>query len=89
MSAVQVDRSRLGWGGTLDRLVAARPDIPLIAPLIIYIALLGLVYAVPPTWQPAAIALRGAAALAVVWCFRRQMFKPWRRRWRGLPRRLG
>jgi hypothetical protein len=39
----------------------------------VYLALLGLVYAVPSTWQPVVIALRGVASLAVVWLFRRHL----------------
>ena len=62
--------------GAVDRLAAARPDVVLMAPLMVYIVLLGLVYAVPATWQPAVIALRGVASLAVVWAFRRQL-PPW------------
>jgi CAAX prenyl protease-like protein len=73
MPAIQVDTSRPGWSGALDRLAAARPDVPLIAPLIAYLALLGLVYAVPPAWQPVVITVRGGAALAVAWCFRRHL----------------
>ena len=60
----------------LDRLAATRPDVVLMAPLMAYIGLLGLVCAVPATWQPGVIALRGVASLAIVWAFRRHL-PPW------------
>lgn len=47
-------------------------------PFMVYLLLLGLVGLVPPTWQPAVIALRGAASLAVVWLLRRHL-PPWGR----------
>ncbi len=78
MPAILVDTSRPGWRGALDRLAAVRPDVPLVAPFMVYLALLGLVYAVPPTWQPAAIALRGVASLAAFWLLRRHL-PPWGR----------
>lgn len=60
----------------LDRLGAARPDVPLMAPFLTYLLLLALTYALPTIWQPVAIALRGIASLAVVWVFRRHL-PPW------------
>jgi CAAX prenyl protease-like protein len=60
----------------LDRLAAARPDVPLIAPLMTYLVLFALVYTVPAAWQPAVIALRGVVTLVVVWVFRRRL-PPW------------
>jgi len=62
----------------LDRLGATRPDVVLIAPLLVYIVLLGLIVVVPPAWQPLAIGLRGVASLLVVWVFRRHL-PPWGR----------
>ncbi len=62
--------------GHLDRLATARPDLVLVAPLGVFLALLGVTYLVPPVWQPAAILLRGVASLAVVWLFRRHL-PPW------------
>ncbi len=63
-------------GGYIARLGSARPDVALFAPLMVYIALLGLASTVPPTWRPAAIAVRGVVSLAVVWAFRRHL-PPW------------
>lgn len=51
--------------------MAGRPDWVLIAPLMVYIGLLGLVYLVPATWQPGAILLRAVAAAAAAWLLRR------------------
>ena len=62
--------------GRVARLAAARPDLALVAPLMVYIGLLSLVYALPAAWQPAAIALRGVASGATVWVFRRHL-PPW------------
>jgi CAAX prenyl protease-like protein len=73
MPLATIPTTRPGLGGTLDRLAASRPDLPFIAPLLVYLALLGLVYAVPPTWQPAVIALRGVGTLAVFWALRRHL----------------
>jgi len=67
-----------GLADTIDRIGATRPDIVLMAPLMVYILLLGLVVAVPPTWQPVAIAARGVASVAVVVAFRRHL-PPWGR----------
>jgi CAAX prenyl protease-like protein len=78
MPAPTVEEPRPHWRASLDRLATARPDIPLIAPFMVYLALLGLVYAVPPAWQPGVIALRGVASLAAVWVFRRHL-PPWGR----------
>lgn len=66
------------WQVAADRFAAHRPDVVLMAPLMTYIALLSLVVMVPATWQPAVIALRGAASLAVVWLFRKHL-PPWGR----------
>lgn len=57
----------------IDRLAESRPDVALMTPLLTYVALLSLVLVVPPTWQPAAIALRGIVSLTVVWLFRRHL----------------
>jgi CAAX prenyl protease-like protein len=73
MPFVRAATPRPGTAGALDRLATARPDVPFIAPLLVYLALLGLVYVVPPAWQPAAIALRGIGALTVFWVFRRHL----------------
>ncbi len=56
-----------------DRLGARRPDVVLFAPLMVYLAVLGVGYAAPPVWQPSLIALRGAASLGVVWIFRHHL----------------
>jgi len=60
----------------MRRWIATRPDLVLIAPLMTYIFLLGLMYALPATWQPATITLRGIGSLAVVWIVRRHL-PPW------------
>ena len=73
MPLMTISPTRPGPGGALDRLAAARPDVPFIAPLLVYLALLSLVYAVPPTWQPAVIGLRGLATLAVFWLLRHHL----------------
>jgi CAAX prenyl protease-like protein len=62
-----------GVWNSLDRLGARRPDAVLMAPLMVYVALLGLVSIVPVTWQPVAIAARGVVSLALVWGFRRHL----------------
>jgi CAAX prenyl protease-like protein len=61
---------------SLEQFAAARPDAALVTPLMVYIALLALAQAVPETWLPGAIALRGVASLAAVWIFRRHL-PPW------------
>ena len=66
------------WRTHVDALASAHPELPLAGPLLLYIALLGLVSIVPPTWQPEAVALRGVASLAAVWTFRRHL-PPWGR----------
>lgn len=68
----------LDLGGGVARLAAARPDLVLVAPLMVYIGLLALVYALPTEWQPAAIALRGVVSVAVVWVLRHHL-PPWGR----------
>lgn len=64
--------------GSLDRWAASRHDVVLMAPLMTYLALLGLTHTLPETWQPATIALRGVVSLAAVWVFRRHL-PPWGR----------
>lgn len=78
MPGVGNDTQRLTATSAVDRLAAARPDVVFVAPLMVYIGLLSLVYALPAVWQPVAIALRGVASLAVVWIFRRHL-PPWGR----------
>lgn len=70
--------NRRGLLASVDRLGIARPDVVLMAPLITYLLLLGLTHALPATWQPITITLRGVGALAVVWVFRRHL-PPWGR----------
>ncbi len=70
--------TRIGVLRTIDHLGETRPDIVLVAPLIIYMATMGLAQAVPANFVPAAIGLRGVAALAAVWLFRRHL-PPWGR----------
>lgn len=78
MSSSPRHGNRQSLRATIDRLGSARPDLVLVSPLMVFIALLGLAYAVPATWQAAATALRGAAGLGVVWLFRRHL-PPWGR----------
>ncbi|MFQ5807365.1 MAG: type II CAAX prenyl endopeptidase Rce1 family protein, partial [Phycisphaerae bacterium] len=68
-----------GGGNWLNRLAADRPDIALIAPLAVYLALLALRDTVLPyehRWL--ANLIRGAGGLWVVWLLRRHM-PPWGR----------
>jgi len=60
----------------LERLAADRPDLPLVAPFMTYLLLLGVTYALPAGAQPLGIALRGVLSLAVVWAFRGHL-PPW------------
>jgi len=62
--------------GLIGRFGASRPDVVLMAPLMMYVALLGLLQVVPTTWQPAMILVRGSLPLALVWVFRRHL-PPW------------
>ncbi|MEW6251334.1 MAG: CPBP family glutamic-type intramembrane protease [Planctomycetota bacterium] len=83
MSQVTSPSSRRHTGqivlaGRFDRLAETRPDLPLIAPFMAYLAVWGLVYVVPPALKPAAIAARGLVSLAAVWVFRRHL-PPWGR----------
>jgi CAAX prenyl protease-like protein len=65
-----------GW---IDDLGASRPDIALMAPFLVYLALLSLRdYAFPYEWRAVAALVRGVGALAVVWVFRRHL-PPWGR----------
>lgn len=57
----------------LDRLATARPDVPFVAPFLVYLLLLGLVGFVPPTWRPAVILIRGVGSLAVFWALRHHL----------------
>jgi CAAX prenyl protease-like protein len=74
------ETEKLGQPGNLsarlDRFAATRPDVVLMAPLMSYLLLLGVTYALPAGWQPATIALRGIGSLAVVWAVRRHL-PPW------------
>lgn len=66
-----------GDGSWVDRLAADRPDIVLIAPLLVYLALLGLRDTVLPyEYRWLANLIRGTGGLAVVWLFRRHL-PPW------------
>lgn len=62
-----------GLRTALDHLGMTRPDVPLMAPFMAYLLLLGLTHALPATWQPVTIGLRGVLSLAVVWVFRRHL----------------
>ncbi len=64
--------------GALHRICASRPELPLMAPLMVYLLLLGAGSRLPATWQVATVAVRGVAALAVVWALRRH-FPGWGR----------
>lgn len=66
----------LSWSKRIDDLGRSRPDIVLMAPYMAYLVLLGLVSVVPPTWEVAAITLRGVGSLGLVWLFRKHL-PPW------------
>lgn len=67
-----------GWDARFDAVAASRPDFVLIAPLMLYILLLGLVPLVPRDWQPWVIAVRGVLPLLLVWRLR-AFLPPWGR----------
>jgi membrane protease YdiL (CAAX protease family) len=57
----------------LDRFATVRPDIVFMAPMLAYLALLGLKGALGPDNYWIAAILRGVGGLAVVWVFRRHL----------------
>ncbi|TWT45677.1 CAAX amino terminal protease self- immunity [Phycisphaerae bacterium RAS1] len=61
-----------------EALASARPDVVLMGPFLVYLALLSLKDLVPVEWLPIAAAMRGVGSLAVVWVFRRYL-PPWGR----------
>ncbi len=64
----------LSPGNWVDRLAFHRPDLVFVAPMIVYLALLGLRDSVIPyEYRWAASLLRGVGGLAVVWVFRRHL----------------
>jgi CAAX prenyl protease-like protein len=64
-------------GGWLDRFAKNRPDVALMAPMLVYLALLALRDNVLPyEYRWLANLIRGVGGLAVVWLFRRHM-PPW------------
>jgi CAAX prenyl protease-like protein len=66
-------------GSWLDRLAEDRPDLALIAPMLVYLALLALRDTVLPyDYRWLANLVRGVGALVVVWLLRRHM-PPWGR----------
>lgn len=69
------DGKRTGW---IDRLAEDRPDAALIAPMLVYLALLGLrdTAILPYEYRWLASLLRGVGGLWVVWILRRHM-PPW------------
>lgn len=70
---------RRGGGNWLDRVLADRPDIALMAPMLVYLALLALRDSVIPYEQRwLASLIRGLGGLAVVWLVRRHL-PPWGR----------
>lgn len=76
MASSRTDAATNAPAAALDRLAVARPDLVLVAPLMTYLLLLGLVPVVPPAWQPSVIALRGVLSLWVVWVLRHHL-PPW------------
>lgn len=60
----------------LDRFATHRPDVVLMAPMLGYLALLGLKGALGPDNYWITAILRGVGGLALVWIFRRHM-PPW------------
>ncbi len=83
MRVASEQSGRAGPLAKIERFGAERPDVALMAPLMVYVALLGVVPLVPATWQPVVIAFRGVASLATVWLFRRQM-PPWGKPYWGI-----
>ncbi len=73
MSHVEAWRQR--WA---DRLGGRRPDIPLIAPMFVYLLLLAGRDALPADWHWIANIVRGIGALLVVWLYRDRL-PPWGR----------
>jgi len=57
----------------LARLAAARPDLPLIAPILVYLVLLAVRDVLPYDFRWLAALLRGAGGLWAVWLFRRHL----------------
>ncbi len=74
----------------LDRLAADRPDIILIAPMLVYLALLGLrdTSLIPFEYRWVASLLRGVGGLVVVWILRRHL-PPWGRPYWALAALMG
>ncbi|RMF80405.1 MAG: CPBP family intramembrane metalloprotease [Planctomycetota bacterium] len=69
--------------GLLDRLAEDRPDIALMAPMLAYLALLGLKELLGPDNHWISALIRGVGGLWVVWLFRRHL-PPWGRAHLGL-----
>ena len=87
------DVSRTPPGRTpnwLDRLAADRPDVILIAPMLVYLALLGLrdTALIPFEYRWVASLIRGVGGLAAVWVLRRHL-PPWGRPYWGLAALMG
>lgn len=59
--------------GLLDRLAEDRPDITLMAPMLVYLALLGLKGALGPDNHWISAGIRGIGGLWMVWLFRRHL----------------
>jgi CAAX prenyl protease-like protein len=83
MSNSDDSSGRKHGGNWLERLAADRPDVVLIAPMMVYLALLALRDTVLPyEYRWLANLIRGGGGLAVVWLFRRHL-PPWgRAHWR-------
>lgn len=62
--------------GRLDQLLAARPDIAVMAPFLAYLLLLGVRDLLPYEWRAAASAIRGLGTLVVILAVRRHL-PPW------------
>lgn len=65
-----------GGGNWIDRLATERPDMALIAPMLVYLALLGLRDVLPHDLRWLANLIRGVGGLYVVWLLRRHL-PPW------------
>ena len=65
-----------GWQARIDSFLAHRPDVALMAPMMVYLALLGVRDLLPPEHGVWAALLRGVGGLLAVWVVRRHL-PPW------------
>lgn len=75
-AALQETSKKFSLGEWIDRIGRDRPDIVLMAPMLVYLVLLATRDALPYDWRWVAAILRGVGGLVVVWMFRRYL-PPW------------